>query len=112
MDSPAITPAAQRGYDQILERMEQEHGVKAGRMFGMRALLLNRKVFAGLYGDAMVFKLSGDAHAAALGLAGADLFDPSQRGRPMKAWVVVPTPHAEKWGGLADWALASAKSGH
>ena len=112
MDSPAITPAAQRGYDQILERMEQEHGVKAGRMFGMPALLLNRKVFAGLYGDAMVFKLSGDAHAAALGLAGADLFDPSQRGRPMKAWVVVPTLHAEKWGGLADWALASAKSGH
>ena len=47
-----------------------------------------------------------------LGLAGAELFDPSQLGRPMKAWVVVPATHAGKWGGLADWALASAKSGH
>lgn len=110
MDSPAITPAAQRGYDQIGERMEQEHGVKAGRMFGMPALLLGRKAFAGLYGDAMVFKLSGDAHAAALNLTGAELFDPSQMGRPMKAWVVVSTTHAGKWGGLADQALASAKS--
>jgi hypothetical protein len=111
VDSPAITPAAQRGYDQIVERMEQEHGVKASRMFGMPALLLDRKAFAGLYGDAMVFKLSGDAHTAALGLAGAELFDPSQLGRPMKAWVVVPASHAGQWDGLADQAWASAKSG-
>ena len=111
MNAPAITPTAQRGYDQIVERIEQEHGVKAGRMFGMPALLLDRKAFAGLYGDAMVFKLSGDAHTAAPELAGAELFDPSQLGRPMKAWVVVPARHAGQWDGLTDQALASAKSG-
>jgi hypothetical protein len=110
VDRPAISPAVQRDYDQIVERMGQQRGVTASRMFGMPALLLGRKAFAGLYGDAMVFKLSGDAHAAALNLTGAELFDPSQMGRPMKAWVVVPTPHAGKWGGLADQALASAKS--
>jgi hypothetical protein len=42
--------------------------------------LLDRKAFAGLYGDAMVFKLAGDAHAAARGLAGVELFDPSGSG--------------------------------
>ena len=111
MDRPVISPAVQRDYDRIVERVEREPGVTAGKLFGMPALLLDRKAFAGLYGDAMVFKLSGDAHAAALGLAGAELFDPSRMGRPMKAWVVVPTTHAGRWGGLADQALASAKSG-
>jgi hypothetical protein len=110
VDRPAISPAVQRDYDRLVERVRQEPGVTAGKLFGMPALLLDRKAFAGLYGDAMVFKLSGDAHAAALRLAGAELFDPSQLGRPMKAWVIVPTTHAGKWGGLADQALASAKS--
>jgi hypothetical protein len=111
VDRPTISPAVQREYDLVVQRVEQEPGVTAGKLFGMPALLLNRKAFAGLYGDAMVFKLTGDAHAAALVLAGAELFDPSQMDRPMKAWVVVPTAHAAKWCGLADQALASAKSG-
>jgi hypothetical protein len=110
VDRPSVSPAVQRDYDRVVERVGQEPGVTAGKLFGMPALLLDRKAFAGLYGDAMVFKLSGDAHAAALELAGAELFDPSQLGRPMKAWVVVPAPHAGSWGGLAEQALESARS--
>jgi hypothetical protein len=111
VDRPATPPAVQRDYDRLIERMEQEPGVRAGKLFGMPILLLGHKAFAGLYGDAMVFKLSGDAHTAALELAGAELFDPSQLGHPMKAWVVVPVRHTGQWDGLADQALASAKSG-
>jgi hypothetical protein len=33
------------------------------------------KAFAGLYGDDVVFKLAGDAHARALVLDGARLFE-------------------------------------
>jgi len=33
------------------------------------------KAFAGLYGDDVVFKLAGDAHARALALDGARLFE-------------------------------------
>jgi hypothetical protein len=75
-------------------------------MFGMPTLKLDGKALAGIYGEAMVFKLADDAHAEALGLPGAHLFDPSGMGRPMKAWVVVPPAHADRWEDLAELALA------
>jgi len=70
-------------------------------MFGMRCLKTSRKVFAGLFGDAMVFKLGGEAHAAALKLKGVEPFDPAAMGRPMKEWVVAPAAHVKKWSDLA-----------
>jgi hypothetical protein len=76
-------------------------------MFGMPTLKLDGKALAGLYGDAMTFKLSGEGHAAALRLGGAHLFDPSGMGRPMRAWVVVPVAHANEWERLARLALAT-----
>jgi hypothetical protein len=109
VDRPTTSPAVRRDYERIAERVAQEPGVTAGKLFGMPALLLERKAFAGLYGDAMVFKLSGAEHAAALSLTGTELFDPSGMGRAMKAWVVVPTAHAGEWDGLADQALASSR---
>jgi hypothetical protein len=50
----------------------------------------------------MVFKLEGEAHATALALPGAMLFDPSGMGRPMKAWVRVPLEQASQWPRLAS----------
>ena len=60
---------------------------------------------AGLFGDALVFKLGGDAHASAIALEGAELFDPSGIGRAMKEWVVVPKAHAKRWPTLGERAL-------
>jgi hypothetical protein len=76
-------------------------------MMGMPTLYLGGKAFAGLWGDAMVFKLEGDDHGAALRLEGAALFDPSGMGRPMKAWVKVPVAHAAEWPRLARAAARS-----
>ena len=76
-------------------------------MFGMPTLKLDGKALAGLYGDAMTFKLSGVPHAEGLALPGAHLFDPSGMGRPMKAWVVIPVAHAHAWDRFAELALAS-----
>jgi hypothetical protein len=40
-------------------------------MFGTPSMMCRHgRAFAGLYGDDMVFKLDGEAHAAALTLAG------------------------------------------
>lgn len=78
-----------------------ELGATASKMMSMPTLYLGGKGFAGLLGDAMVFKLEGSDHAAALGLAGATLFDPSGIGRPMKAWVQLPLQHASEWPRLA-----------
>jgi hypothetical protein len=55
----------------------------------------------------MVFKLEDPAaHADALALEGAHLFDPGGHGRPFKEWVVVPPTLADRWPGLAERTLA------
>ncbi len=54
-----------------------------------------------LFQNEMLFKLSGDDHANALGLEAAQLFDPSGKGRAMKEWVLVPFEFADQWPDLA-----------
>ena len=106
MDRPPISPATERRYAEIATSLKGA-GVKASSMFGMPTLKLDGKAIGGLYGEAMTFKLSGAAHAEALAIPGAQLFDPSGMGRPMKAWVVVPAAQADHWERLAQAALAS-----
>jgi hypothetical protein len=79
------------------------------KMMGMPSLKLNGKLVAGFLAtdDAMVFKLTEPAaHADALAIVGACLFDPGDRGRPFREWVVVPSAHAARWPDLAAAALA------
>jgi hypothetical protein len=78
-------------------------------MFGMPSLKANGKAFAGVFGDALVFKIGGDAHAGALALSGAVLFDPSGTGRAMKEWVVVPFAHQKRWSELGRAAIAQRR---
>lgn len=85
--------------------------MRAGQMMGMPTLFLETRAFAGLAGDAMVFKLEGESHAGALSRPGASLFDPSGVGRPMKAWVVVPLADEVVWPNLANEALRVARAG-
>jgi hypothetical protein len=107
MERPQASPATVRHYERVAARLAAVAGAKASSMFGMPTLKLDGKALAGLYGDAMTFKLAGEGHAEALRLSGAHLFDPSGMGRPMKAWVVVPVAHAEEWERLAALALAT-----
>lgn len=99
-----------RRYDSLAQKLAASSAVTAGQMFGMPTLKAGSKAFAGLYEDAMVFKLSGAAHGRALALPGAHLFDPSGM-RPMKEWVVVPPAHAEHWETLAGEALEYVRGG-
>ena len=106
MDRPQPSADTMRRYEAVADGLAPR-GVQASSMFGMPTLKLAGKALAGLYGDAMTFKLAGDGHAEALRLSGAHLFDPSGMGRPMKAWVVVPVAHAPDWERLAQLALAA-----
>lgn len=74
------------------------------QMFGKPCYKTGGKAFVCFFQDEMVFKLSGDDHTKALGLAGAQLFDPSGKGRAMKAWVQVPFEFADQWPDLAQSA--------
>lgn len=88
------------------------HGANAGAMFGKRALKAHGKAFACLKDDCLAFKLGEGtpAHAEALALPGAELFDPSGKRRPFKDWVSVPHVHAAQWPNLAEAALNSLSS--
>ena len=110
MDRGPVSEAARHEYDRIAERLAAEAAVRAGQMMGMPTLFFGAKAFAGLFGAAMVFKLAGEAHLAALAEPGATIFDPSGMGRPMKAWVQVPIADAAVWSRRADQALAALRS--
>lgn len=90
----------QTAFDVVADELTATSPAIRGMMFGMPSLKQGGKAFAGYYKGAMVFKLGGAAHARALTLAGAHLFDPIG-GRPMKEWVVVPMEHAAEWSALA-----------
>jgi|CXWL01.1.fsa_nt_gi hypothetical protein len=94
-----------RAYEEVISMLEAA-GAARGSMFGMPCVKVAGKAFAGRFGDAIVVKLRGAPHEAALQLAGAVLFDPSGAGRPMKEWVVVPSSHRKRWAELAQHALA------
>ena len=99
-------------FDEIVDDLLARHGdVEKTQMMGMPAVKRNGKLIAGFVRSSgeMTFKLSdAAAHADALALDGARLFDPSGRGRPFKEWVQVPVAHAERWPSLAERALDSA----
>jgi hypothetical protein len=107
VDRPPVSSVTQRRYDVIAAGLEAA-GVKASSMFGMPTLKRDGKAIGGLWGDAMTFKLAPDALADALRLEGAQQFDPSGLGRPMKAWVVIPLEQSEEWERLAQLALAAS----
>ena len=100
----------QASFDEIADDILATNGdVEQTQMMGMPSLKRNGKIFAGLWKDAMTFKLPHEAtRKQALALDGAALFDPGGRGRPFKEWVTVPSKHADRWRDLADQAIGSS----
>jgi hypothetical protein len=79
---PSASDEAKAAFDRIAADLAGA-GAVPGRMFGMPCLKSGRNTFAGLFGDAAVFKLPAPTLAEALALPGAVLFDPAG-GRPMR----------------------------
>jgi hypothetical protein len=98
---------ARKRFDEIADDVLAKNGdVELTQMMGMPALKRGGKLWVGLWKDEMVFKLTDEAERErALELEGAHLFDPGERGRPMKEWVVVPQAHTKRWPQLAEQAL-------
>jgi hypothetical protein len=98
--------SAETRFDSIVEDLAML-GVTSGVMFGKRGVAADGKVVAVLLGDTMAFRLGEEtpAHAEALGLPGAELWDPSTQGHPFKDWVRVPYDSEDHWGHFAELAL-------
>jgi hypothetical protein len=107
VEFPVTSPEAAASFGRVRDLL-LAGGATAGRMMGMPMLFFAGKGFAGLWGDAMTFKLDGDDLARALALPGADRFDPSGRNRQMKAWVTLPLAVEGEWDAFGRMALDSA----
>jgi hypothetical protein len=97
--------------DDLLDEIAADlapRGATTGAMFGKRALNAHGKAFVCLKGDMLAFRLGAGtpAHTEALAVAGAELFDPSGKGRPFKDWVAIPGSQAGTWPHYAEIALA------
>jgi hypothetical protein len=94
-------------FDEIADDAVARNGdVELSQMMGMPALKRGGKLWVGFWKGEMVFKLVDQAEREqALTLDGAHLFDPGERGRPMKEWVSVPQTHEREWPKLAERAL-------
>jgi hypothetical protein len=100
---------AQARYDDICDALVAWHpNVRRSKVFGMPCLKRSGRVVAGFTRpeNAMVFKLTDpDAHARALAIPGAHLFDPSGRGEHFRQWVVVPAEQSDEWEALSYEAV-------
>jgi hypothetical protein len=98
---------AKERFDEIADDLVAQNGdVILSQMMGMPALKRRGTLWVGFWKGDMVFKLVDPAERErALALEGAHLFDPGERDRPMKEWVVVPEVHAKEWPNLSERAL-------
>ncbi len=83
--------------DSIAGTFSPELGVAVGKWFGKPCLQVGGKVFVVRWGRDLAFKLTGKAHAQALQLEGAHLFDPRGKGAAMKEWVQIPAAQSSEW---------------
>jgi hypothetical protein len=94
-------------FDDICDALTAWHpSARRSKVFGMPCVKRAGRVVFGLSRTGMVFKLTDpEAHARALSVPGAHLFDPSGRGEPFRQWVVVPPEQADEWEAFAYEAL-------
>ncbi len=95
-----------KAYDAFVKRYVGRHEqVTESSLFGMPALKAAGKAFAGSFDGGLAVRLGEDVDQA-LEIDGAQPFDPSGKGRPMKGWAVVPASASRRWSRLADSARA------
>lgn len=104
MPKPPSSPAALESFDALVEGLA-DGGATAGKLFGMPAAKISTKVFAGLFGDALVVRIGVDEVDRLIAAGEGGPFDPSGRGRPMKDWLLSAAT-VEQWPPLAEAALA------
>jgi TfoX/Sxy family transcriptional regulator of competence genes len=78
-------------------------GIERRTMFGYPSAFHGGNMFACVFQDRMMFRLSPEDRAEALALAGAKLFAPMP-GRPMKEYVDLPRGVLSDAPALASWA--------
>jgi hypothetical protein len=92
-------------FQDLVSSLADQAGVEPGQMFGKACLKIHGKAFLAQHMEAVVFKLTGPQHAQAIGLAGAKLWDPSGKGRPMREWIALPVAQSGYFDSFASAAM-------
>ena len=85
---PKFTKAPQELVDRLVAAIESVPDVQQRKMFGYPAAFTKTQMFACLFGDAMILRLS-ELDRAALQAEGWKAFEPMP-GRPMREYMAVP----------------------
>jgi hypothetical protein len=96
-------------YREVVEALLSDPRVTEANMFGMPALKVGGKAFAGLWEKQLIVKVGAPRTQELLKAKAGGSFDPSGRGRPMKEWIAIKEPAAQakkKWLTLAEEAQA------
>jgi TfoX/Sxy family transcriptional regulator of competence genes len=80
--------------------------VERRKMFGYPAAFVAGNLFMGLHQEALILRLSDDDRESFLKIDGASVFEPMP-GRPMREYVVVPSPMVDRETSLAGWIRRS-----
>lgn len=94
--------------EEIADQFSSEQQVEVGKWFGKPCFMSNKKVFLVVWGQVLIFKLTGDAHADALKHPRAHLFDPRGKGHALKEWVQLPISDPTIFHQLSKQAFAYA----
>ncbi len=109
--NPTSSSETESQYKDLITQLLSEFPIQESQMFGVACVKLGSKAAFGIWGDAVVFKLSPEAAEKTLAIPGTTQFDP-MGGRPMKQWIVVPFEQRSEWltlGRQAIQSLADAK---
>lgn len=99
-------------FDEIVDDLAaRDPDVERSQMMGRPSIKAGGKLIACFESrGTMAFKLPDEGtREQALGLDGARIYDPSERGRLMSGWVEVPAAHEANWPDLAATALRLRK---
>ena len=93
-------------YERLAQLLTKTEDIDSGQMFGKPCLKVRGKAFMAQHKESVIFKLAGQHHKKAMSIAGAVLWDPSGKGRPMKEWVALPVDSRAQFAALSKAALA------
>ena len=109
---PKWRPAPDALVRRFAGAMADVPGAQVRKMFGYPAAFVHGHMFAGLFQDAMILRLSAEDRADLSRRPGAKPFEPMP-GRPMREYLVVPPKMLDSPSELQHWitkALAYAGS--
>jgi TfoX/Sxy family transcriptional regulator of competence genes len=99
---PKFVPAAEATKQRFAGLIAQIPQAEPRKMFGYPCAFVNGQMFFGVFGNALMLRLSDEDRAAFLKLPGAKLFEPMP-GRPMKEYVEIPPALLQSESELLKW---------